>query len=212
VKVYGTVFLGAARSNHSERAHEQPSTMTAPMLVLAVCCAFIGLVPLAIAPVLDHATLAWAPESMGFEPSIATRAPLIALSAGGAGLLVITALGALVVARLAHPTHAVTWDCGYAVPSARMQYTSSSFAQSLVRWFAWALRPHVERVALQAPFPASSHFHSDVQDTILERGVLPTLQRAARFLRWFRWVQRGKVHLYILYIVVALLVTLLFRR
>jgi hydrogenase-4 component B len=212
VKVFGAVFLGAPRSERVAAAHEQGGAMTTPMLVLGACCAFIGLLPIVVAPVLDHATRVWAPEVMNAEPSVAARAPLLWVSVGGAALVVATIAGALATARLAVPARAMTWDCGYVAPSARMQYTSSSFARSLVRWFSWALRPHVERVALQQLFPTRASFNSHVPDTILERGVLPGLHRTRRLLAWFRWMQQGNVHLYVLYIVITLLVTILFRR
>jgi hypothetical protein len=51
-----------------------------------------------------------------------------------------------------------------------------------------------------------------VHDTVLERAVLPAMRTVGRVLAWFRWVQQGNVHLYLLYVVVALLVTLVMRR
>ena len=38
---------------------------------------------------------------------------------------------------------AVTWDCGYAKPTARMQYTASSFAQPIVNFFKPLLSPAI---------------------------------------------------------------------
>jgi hypothetical protein len=93
-----------------------------------------------------------------------------------------------------------------------MQYTSSSFAQSLVGLFSWALHPHtrVERPA--TAFPGSASFHSEVPDTVLDHAVLPALQRVTRALVWFRWVQRGNVHLYLLYVLAAVVLTILVLR
>ena len=53
----------------------------------------------------------------------------------GLVLVLLLLLGAaLLWQRLRHSTvvEAPTWGCGYAAPSRRMQYTSSSFAQLLV--------------------------------------------------------------------------------
>ena len=52
VKVYGAVFLGTARSEAAEQAHEAPASMIAPMAVLAGCCFVIGLLPVVIVPLL----------------------------------------------------------------------------------------------------------------------------------------------------------------
>jgi hydrogenase-4 component B len=108
--------------------------------------------------------------------SLATLAPLAWLSVAAGALLVMLAAGSAFVARLTRPSRVastLTWDCGYAAPSSRMQYTASSFAEFLVGFFAWALRPRVHPARLTAVFPATEHFQSHVSDTVLERAVLP---------------------------------------
>src|SRR4029450_4643534 len=93
-----------------------------------------------------------------------------------------------------------TWGCGYAAPSPRLQYTSSSFAQMLVDLFAWALRPKVAAPE-QLPFlPGKPSFHSEVKDTVLEEAVLPSFRAVAWLFSWFRWIQQGSVQMYLLYI------------
>jgi formate hydrogenlyase subunit 3/multisubunit Na+/H+ antiporter MnhD subunit len=58
-KVFGTVFLGHARSPHAGRGHEATPAMLAPMAALAILCAVIGLVPAAWLPGLARAAGAW---------------------------------------------------------------------------------------------------------------------------------------------------------
>src|SRR5438309_2276169 len=82
--------------------------------------------------------------------------------------------------RRCQVAHGPTWGCGYAAPTPRMQYTSSSFAQMLVALFAWALRPRLHKPAHLPLFPAEADFHSTVPDTVLEEAVLP----AFRFGAW----------------------------
>jgi hypothetical protein len=107
------------------------------------------------------------------------------------------------------PSEVGTWDCGYASPSARAQYTSSSFAQMLVALMAWALRPNLRTPQVKGPFPAAAAFQSDVPDTVLDRAIVPGFSLAARVLSTLRPIQRGSVHLYLLYILGALVVLLL---
>jgi hydrogenase-4 component B len=211
VKVFGGVFLGSERSDFARRGTECGVSMTAPMVILGTLCAFIGLAPSVIAPILDHAARAWAPDLTGLA-SVTSLAPLGWLSITGAGLLALLIVGGGWLARLARVVPAVTWDCGYADPSSRMQYTTSSFADSVVRLFSWALRPDFHLPQLATLFPASASFSSHVPDTILDRGVLPVSRRMGRIFLWFRWVQRGNVHLYLLYVLATLLFTLLCRR
>jgi hydrogenase-4 component B len=210
VKVFGAVFLGAPRSEHARGVKDAGFSMTMPMLVLGACCAVIGLAPLTVAPALDRATSAWAPE-LAHSP-LASLAPLRELTVTGAALVVLTVAGFSFLSRRRPLASSVTWDCGYAAPSARMQYTSSSFADVLVGFFSWALRPRVHTAKLTTLFPREASFHSHIADTVLDRGVLPVSRGTGRVIAWFRWLQQGSVHLYLLYVLVAVVLTLLLRR
>ncbi|WP_394842307.1 oxidoreductase [Pendulispora brunnea] len=215
VKVFGSVFLGMARSDHVRDAKEAPLSMLAPMLVLAACCAFIGLLPAAVAPVLDHAMAAWAPDIASDLRPLRGLAPLGWLSVAGAALVALIAAGAALFAWVTRPSRVdgkVTWDCGYAAPSGRMQYTASSFAEFLVELFSWALRPRVHPAGHAAIFPAATRFHSEVADVVLDRAVLPASRHVGRLLVWFRWVQHGNAQLYILYVLVTLILAVLLWR
>jgi hydrogenase-4 component B len=214
-KVFGAVFLGSPRSDHVSHAKESRVWMTAPMLLLGACCAFIGLVPVAVAPVLERATIAWAPDVSAAPMHLASLAPLTWLSMTGVGLVALLALGTAFTIRFARPARsesAVTWDCGYAAPSGRMQYTASSFAEFLVGLFSWALHPVGRSVRLATLFPQAVGFSSHVPDVVLDRAVLPASRRIARAFVWFRWIQQGNIHVYLLYVLATLLVTMLLRR
>jgi hydrogenase-4 component B len=214
VKVFGAVFLGAARSPAAETARECGVSMLGPMAVLAASCAFIGLFPRFLAPPLDAATAVFAPETR--EPTrLAELAPLAWLTVTGMALVASVALLALWSRRATNTRRAaaqVTWDCGFAAPTARMQYTSSSFADSLVGVFSWALRPRSHRPHLSTPFPRNSAFSSHVSDVALEQAVLPAARVVARVLVWFRFIQHGNVHVYLLYVLATLVLAMLFRR
>jgi hypothetical protein len=93
-----------------------------------------------------------------------------------------------------------------------MQYTSSSFAETLVGFFGWALRPRTHAPALRGPFPQKERFHSEVPDTVLDRLVLPASHRIARLFSWFKRLQQGSVHAYLLYILITLVVSFLWWR
>jgi hydrogenase-4 component B len=165
--------------------------------------------------VIERAWTAWAPDLALAAAPLAEAAPLGWLSLAGVALVVLFAAGGIALARRTRGARAAsgaTWGCGYALPTPRMQYTSSSFAELLVGLFSWALRPHVELRSPVGLFPGPSAFESHVHDTVLARAVLPASRATARALSWFRWVQRGSVHLYLLYILAALVLLLLVRR
>jgi hydrogenase-4 component B len=215
VKVFGAVFLGTARSEHTRHAHESPPTMVLPMGVLVACCLFIGLFPARVAPALARGVEAWAPGTSS-AAGAAGLAPLGWVSVMGFALL-----GGLLVAAVAlrrflrgRPVaEGATWGCGYAEPTPRMQYTSSSFAQMLVWLFAWALlprtrKPKPRRLGL---FPGKSGFHSEVPDAVLDRAARPAFGAGAWLLSKLRVFQGGNIQVYLLYVLLALLVLLIWR-
>ena len=211
VKAFGAVFLGAARSEHARHAHEAGANMTGPMLVLVGCCLFIGLAPVLVVPVLQQGLRAWVPE---LPVALVTLAPLGWISVTGLGLIGLAVLGSIAFGyRLRHSrtTASGTWDCGYALPGPTMQYTSSSFAQMLVGFFAWVLRPRVHAPGEQPVFAGPTRFHSHVPDIVLDGVLRPSFRFGAKITSSFRFLQAGSVHAYLFYIVLFLILLLLWR-
>ena len=214
VKVYGTAFLGAARTEAARCARESPPSMIVPMSALVACCFLIGLFPRLIAPLLGTAVSAWAPDLNSAATGLGTLAPLNWITLMGLLLILVTLLaGALLWARLRRTglEKNVTWACGYVAPTSRMQYTASSFAQMLVGLFAWVLRPRMQEPKNLPLFPPQTNFHSEVADTVLDEAVLPAFRFGARFFSWFRVFQQGSIQAYLLYIFIALIVLLFWR-
>jgi hydrogenase-4 component B len=213
VKVYGTVFLGTARSEHAGHALESPPSMIGPMAVLATCCFFVGMAPLVLAPILNAAVRAWAPE-LDYGTGLAALVPLDWISRMGVLLVGGLLLGGIVHwlrLRQSVVEKAGTWGCGYAAPTPRMQYTSSSFAEMLVGLFGWALRPHTHKPEKLPLFPGKTDFRSEVSDVVLEYAVLPTIRFGNWLFTWFRVFQQGSIQTYLLYIFIALIALLLWR-
>jgi hydrogenase-4 component B len=188
--------------------------MLGAMGVLVVCCFVIGLVPGLVAPLLTQAVQAWAPELPASDLQVSSYAPLGWISAMGLVLLAsIVVVGVLLRSRCGRGRVATgpTWGCGYVLPTARMQYTASSFAQILVGLFAWALRPQRRQPHDLSLFPEAASFHSTVRDGVLDEGVLPAFRGIAWLCGWFRVFQQGSIQAYLLYIILTLLVLLIWR-
>jgi hydrogenase-4 component B len=203
VKAFGAVFLGEARSAAASRAHEAPRSMRWAMLPLAVACFAIGLLPRTIAPVIDRAVAA----TSGLHGTVTTAlAPLQTMA------IVLAAVAAAAVlllkVRVGNAPRNVTWDCGYVAPTARMQYTSSSFARGLVGYFAWAMPPVVHEPQHLPLFPTEARLETHVPDTVLDRLLIPLSDRIRRTLMIARHIQSGRMQAYLLYIGATLLVLL----
>jgi hydrogenase-4 component B len=205
VKVCGVVFLGAPRTKAASHAHECGPQMRGAMLALAGACVAIGLAPVVFWPALARVVGAWRPAWGGGE----TPAPLFALGMVHVALAVLAAAAVGWLWRRAHRqglTRALTWDCGYAAPTARMQYTAGSFAGIITEWFASILRPERHERRPDIAFPARASYTEHTPETVLEQIVEPVGRVVMRFSTAARSLQHGRVQSYLFYILIGLAV------
>lgn len=203
-KAGAMIFLGAPRTQAAERAHECGPGMHAPMLVLASVCVAIGLSPIFFWPVVARAVGSWRPAWGVVEAPV----PLVTL---GVVHVVLAILALLAVAWLWRKAHAnglrrgLTWDCGYAAPSARMQYVSASFAGIVSGWFRWVLLPDRKMRRPRGHFPAEALRLERVPETVLERIIGPVSVVVMQVSTAVRRLQHGRLQFYILYVLAGLI-------
>jgi len=214
-KAFAVVFLGASRSADAAGAREGPAAMRWPMLALAAACAVLGLGAFALLPSLAPAAgiITGKPPALFAQPLSEAGHLLLVIALASAAFILAAALAAILRARLLRGravTRAATWDCGYAAPTARMQYTGSSFAQPLLDLFRLFLRVRADTQPPQGLFPRSAAFATHADDAARERIFAPIFALVGLFLSRLRWLQEGRVHVYVLYIALTLLALLLF--
>ena len=221
VKAFGITFLALPRSAAAEAAHEAPATMRLAMLMLAALCALLGLGAAFVLPALGAVLAGYAglPET---APALTAGALL--LPPGGAasmspawvaiGLLLVMG-GAWLALRLGAARGlrvGDTWGCGRIGQTARMEYTSTAYAEPLRRVFAELYRP-TEDLTVDV-HPESRYF---VQSRTYRSEIVPWFERYAYapLVRWVaagaartRAIQSGSAHAYLAYLVVALLALL----
>jgi hydrogenase-4 component B len=205
VKVYGAVFLGFPRSSYSNNHHESPLFMTVPMMILAGLCIVIGIVPMLFTGIILKAVVIWNPSLMLKSSSPGTVVPLFKISILSVALII----GVLIISMAVFYGKrkiriAGTWDCGYAKPDSRMQYTASSFAQSIALLFRWILRPHEHNPKVKEYFPKSQKMKTHIDEIVLDRLLVPASNIFRQSCRWFHRFQHGLIQHYILYILITL--------
>jgi len=92
-----------------------------------------------------------------------------------------------------------------------MQYTASSFAQPLTGLFASVLRTRRRLEPPQGILPSEASLATDTPDVARERVYRPVFTGIDGALGRLRWLQHGKVHLYVLYIALTLLLLLVWK-
>ena len=212
-KAFGIVFLGEPRSQAAAAAHEAKPLMVVPMLALAAGCIAVGFLGFCIVPALAGVVSA----VLGFD-----AARELKIAGGYLGSITVASIALLLlVAGLAllrrfllagrEVGSSVTWDCGYAAPSPRMQYSASSFAQPITDIFKQVLRT---KKHLQMPdqyFPGPAFFETHTQDAGFEKLYRPLFEGVKKLCERGLVVQHGNIHMYVLYVVVTLLVLLVWH-
>jgi hydrogenase-4 component B len=203
VKAGAMIFLGAPRTQTALKAHESGWGMRGPMLVQAGVCVTIGLAPMVFWPAIARAAGVWHPA----WALAATPAPLWTLSwvhVALAGVAVAAAVAVWQRARQNGLKRALTWDCAYVAPTARMQYTGGSFAGIAAGWFGWMLQPVRRLQRPRGAMPGRSIRQERTPETVLERVIAPVAELIMQVSTAVRRLQRGHLQTYILYLVAGL--------
>lgn len=215
-KAFGTVFLGEPRSDHASKAHEVGAAMRWPMATLAAVCLGIGLLaPLAVKVVLPAVQIVVGTDSATRGTS-STAAIRVLSGVAWVSLSVLLLAAGLFFIRRRLPrgqeqTVTGTWDCGYARPTARMQYTASSFAQPLTDLFRFILRTRKQSDQVQGFFPKGATFGTETPDAARKWLFVPLFRTIDRAVAPIRRMQHGRVHEYLLYIAIVLVLLLIWK-
>jgi formate hydrogenlyase subunit 3/multisubunit Na+/H+ antiporter MnhD subunit len=203
VRLVGVALLGQPRTKPAQKAHESPLGMVAPIVTLALACVAMALFARTVTPMLGRvagqvlgAPLDVAPVASGLGGLARIS---VAIWAAIAAALAVFAL--LVRGRRAADD---TWGCGYAAPTARMQYTARSFAEILAEHvLPPVLRSRVSMKGPRSIFAEPTRISSDSTDPLTRSVYEPFLGSWAKRFARLRWLQQGSLHIYLLYILAA---------
>ncbi|HEU5321643.1 MAG TPA: proton-conducting transporter membrane subunit, partial [Methylomirabilota bacterium] len=206
-KVGGAVFLGQARTNGALQGSEAEPGMLAPMAALAVTCVAIGVAPaVAVTPaLLVAASLGGIAAEPAGAAAVAVGPALQWISLIAVALVTLGGAGWWLHRRLLR-RRAVewteTWGCGYARPEPRMQYTAASFAAPLVAAYGATAGVRITR--------EPGAFHTHPTDRVLDGIAVPLWKRLRAWALTARPIQQGRLWMYLLYVLGALLLLLLY--
>ncbi|MBE0602242.1 MAG: hypothetical protein IH611_01255 [Deltaproteobacteria bacterium] len=215
-KAFGIIFLGEPRGDEARAAHECGPLMRTSMIILAAACVLGGLAgPLLVGGMGSViASASMIPEADIADGLRAGAGSLRSVTVAGLGILLLA--GALAGLRrwlLAGREAGVegTWDCGYWKPTARMQYTASSYAQPIVRMFRFLRLSRRQFIRPAGLLPSESEFATRTPDMFKENLWRPAFAGIGSLLSRVRPLQHGRIQIYVLYVVLTLLALLLWR-
>jgi NADH:ubiquinone oxidoreductase subunit 5 (subunit L)/multisubunit Na+/H+ antiporter MnhA subunit len=205
VRLVGIVLLGEPRSPPAQHAHESSIGMLGPIAGLVLAVAAMAVFPGTLLGILAPVARQLFGAAVADSISQVTRS-VGAISALNAALWSGLAIALLLWKLLRGPrTKPVeTWGCGYAAPTARMQYTARSFSEFVsYRLLPRSMRARIEKKMPTSPFPGPGSFSTRCNDPLTHAVYEPFFARwADRFSR-LRWIQQGALHVYLLYIFVV---------
>ncbi|MCX7193360.1 MAG: hydrogenase 4 subunit B [Proteobacteria bacterium] len=216
VKFYGVIFLGQRREAGLQHAHDAGRWEIAGMAWLAMLCVVLGLAPVFVVGQIDHVSQLLLNTRLGnasadwmflapVDTERASYGPVYFLLA----LLGVTGLTTLLVRRLYHGRlrRGPAWDCGFPAQNARMQDTAEGFGQPIRRIFEPFFL--IER-EVPSPFDTHPKYYGRSEDRLWFILYLPLKQATEKLSSWISLLQHGRIHLYLTYTFVTLVVLLIF--
>ncbi|OGR13077.1 MAG: hydrogenase [Desulfobacula sp. GWF2_41_7] len=211
-KVIGIVFQGEPRTRAAEKAHEKGFTMMFSMSALALVCVVIGVFPGSVIHLPLKAVQAL---GLGFEPRLFEPVTKISENLSFAaivflGMFVLVMLTRSFFYRKKNISASGTWGCGFTKPTAKMQYTGSSYASFILDFFRPVAPLSEEHPAIQGRFPLKTHYKSHISDIAGLHMNRLAVDPILFVFEKLRWIQHGDIHLYIGYILLAIVLLLFF--
>jgi formate hydrogenlyase subunit 3/multisubunit Na+/H+ antiporter MnhD subunit len=216
VKFYGVIFLGRPREKVLEHAHDAGIWERIGMGWLALACVVLGLAPVFVVQHIDLVSHMLIGSGLGnaasdwvflapVDTERASYSPLYFLLA----VLGVMLLVSVLVRRLYHGRlrRSDAWDCGFPAQTARMQDTAEGFGQPIRRIFEPFFK--IER-EVPSPFDTHPRYHGQTEDRLWYILYLPIKHLTEKLSSLAGLLQHGRIHLYLTYTFVTLIVLLVF--
>lgn len=211
-KAFGMIFLGEPRTACAQHVHDANGLMKWSMAAAAAMCVLIGVAASVLLCATPTVNVLLGQPALQVSGTFTEATESLSMLTLASWILIglIAALALLRKKLLAGRTVAqtVTWDCGYANPEPRMQYTASSFAQPLVDLFRPVLRTRRLHKRLRDLMPATTAFATEPHDVFRHKLYDLTFGFVVHCLSPLRRAQHGRVQLYVLYIALTLIALL----
>ncbi|MBI5073806.1 MAG: hydrogenase 4 subunit B [Nitrospirae bacterium] len=226
VKAFGVTFLGQWRGQHAPHIQEVNWPMKLGMIMAAVCCLFLGILPTLVIDWMDAvpellvgskiSTSAGAFGWMWLTPVARERASYSGPMVFFVILAVIIIAYLLLHVRSGSIKRVPLWDCGFEKVTQRMQYTSTSFAMPIRRIFGFFFsireRVKLDGHAAHRAFPVRMHYYLRIRDRFWGWFYKPLIDASFWVSRRVGMLQQGRIQTYLIYSFVTIIILLIFTR
>ncbi len=201
-KAIGVGMLGEPRTEPARHATERSWFMRLPQQIAIVMMIVMAIVPQLMIASISAVIRTFAPNSDVVLASLMpTMTSLGIFNASLVGAVVLVLALRKIATRNAQRREGPTWGCGFTEADARLQYTSTTYADSTVQLISPVVRVHAHMHALNDVdvFPHARTYTTDVVDVIEESTIQPPIAGIAYVLRRLAVFHTGSMRTYILY-------------
>ena len=209
-KVVGLAFLGEPRTKMAANAGEAGFSMRIIMVLMAITCLVIGLVP---EPFIRLAFLGV--NDIAFLDGYDTASFLLIIRhiSMTAALFIAIFIGVSLFRKMLYRKKEIgsgpTWGCAFTQGTVRMQYTGTSYAAEMIDFYRSFVPVRKIYSGLSRIFPGKTTYETTVDDFAEIHSYKGLIKPLLRLMLKLRWIQHGNIQLYISYIILALVVLLL---
>lgn len=226
VKAFGVTFLGHWRGHHMPRVHEADWFMRSGMILAALTCLLLGVLPTFFIDWMDII-----PEQLVGTKIRASSgiygwlwlAPVARERASYSGPIVFAGILIVVVAaylilhvRPGAIHRAPVWDCGFGKLNPRMQYNATSFSMPIRRIFGFLfnIKEQLKLTprGIHSAFPKRLNYYLRIRDYFWGWLYKPVVEFSFRVSRRVGRLQQGRIQAYLIYSFITILVLLVFSR
>ncbi|CAN5510635.1 proton-conducting transporter membrane subunit [soil metagenome] len=201
-KAIGVGMLGEPRTDHARDAVERPWFMRLPQQIAIGMMIVMAVLPQYMVAAMSAVIRTFIPQCDAVLASLApTLTSLGIFNASLVGAVGLVLLLRNIATRAAMKRMGPTWGCGFTAADARLQYTSTTYADSTVQLISPVVRVHARMHAFSPAdvFPHARAYHTDVVDVIEETMIEPPIAGIALLLRRLAVFHTGSMRTYILY-------------
>ncbi len=226
VKAFGVTFLGHWRGHHMPRVHEANWPMRTGMILAALTCLVLGVLPTFFIDWMDII-----PEQLvGTKISASSGvygwlwlAPVARERASYSGtivfigiLLVVVAVYLILHVKPGAIHRAPIWDCGFGKLNQRMQYSATAFSMPLRRIFGFLFiireRVKLSPRGLYTAVPKRLNYYLRVRDRSWGWLYRPIVEFSFWVSRQVGRLQQGRIQAYLIYSFITIIVLLVLSK
>ncbi len=212
-KAFGAIFLGTPRHHFEHPPREAGFWKLLPMYAVVILLMAIGLFPKVFIGALSKPLGLFMQDMPDTIQStlVPVSASLSMIGIYSMAFILLTGLILLLRKKIIGArinTRNVTWGCGYIAPTAKMQYTASSFVRAYRKLAEPLFSIHKNKKEITKVFPTGGGQETHPYDKAEEWFIDYPLHLIKAFLNRFIFLQNGNLQFYILYGIVFITLVL----